>query len=379
MKKAFMAAVMSSIVGAHVASAQNPEPAKVATSWADKVTFKGDVRLRYESIDEDGKDTRERWRVRARLGAVAKASSEVDAGIQFSTTEKNDAVSGNQTLTDSYSRKDSYLDLAYFDYHPEALTGLRIIGGKMENPFYRTSDLVFDNDLNPEGVAVKYKADSETLVGWVLGTYLPAVERSADDDTTLIGAQVGGTLKNDEAKQSYTLGASYYTYDNIEGMTALGNDPTTGRGNSVEKITDEDGKVTSATYLGEYNIVETFADASFDVGIPVKVYGNYVINHDAVADDTGYLAGLTLGKAKDPGSFDLDYNYRHLEADAVVGAFSDSDSFGGGTDGEGHRISFGYQITKGLKGAITYFLNQKAISKDEVDYDRLQIDLTAKI
>ena len=282
-------------------------------------------------------------------------------------------------MTDSFSRKDAYIDLAYFDYHPELIDGLRLVGGKMENPFYRVSDLVFDNDLNPEGVALKYKADSDTLVGWVLGTYLPVVERSADDDTTLMGAQIGGTLKNDEAKQSYTLGASYYTYDNIEGMSALGNDGTTGRGNSVDKVTDEDGKVTSATYLGEYNIVEAFADANIDVGIPLKFYGNYVMNNDAVDEDTGYLVGLTLGKAKDPGSFDLDYNFRHLENDAVVGAFTDSDSFGGGTDGEGHRISFGYQITKGLKGAITYFLNEKAISKDAIDYDRLQIDLSAKI
>jgi hypothetical protein len=380
MKKALLGMVIGSLAGAIAVHAQSPaEPPKAATSWADKVTVKGDVRLRYEEIDEEGKDNRERWRIRARLGAVAKASSEVDAAIQFTTTEKNDSVSGNQTLTDSYSRKDAYLDLAYLDYHPEALEGLRLVGGKMENPFYRVADLVFDNDLNPEGVALKYKADGESLVAWALGTYLPTVERAADDDTSLLGAQVGATLKNEEAKQAFTVGASFYTYDNIEGMGVLGNDPTTGRGNSVEKVTDEEGTVTSATYLGEYNLYEGFIEANVDVGIPLRGYGNYVMNNDAFDEDTGYLVGLTLGKAKDPNTFEFDYNYRELENDAVVGAFSDSDSFGGGTDGEGHRFSLGYQITKGLKGNVTYFMNEKAVSKGGLDYDRLQIDLVAKI
>jgi hypothetical protein len=162
-------------------------------------------------------------------------------------------------------------------------------------------------------------------------------------------------------------------------MGVLGNDPTTGRGNSVEKVTDEEGTVTSATYLGEYNLYEGFIEANVDVGIPLRGYGNYVMNNDAFDEDTGYLVGLTLGKAKDPNTFEFDYNYRELENDAVVGAFSDSDSFGGGTDGEGHRFSLGYQITKGLKGNVTYFMNEKAVSKGGLDYDRLQIDLVAKI
>ena len=50
------------------------------------------------------------------------------------------------------------------------------------------------------------------------------------------------------------------------------------------------------------------------------------------------MAGATLGKAKDKGSWQFDYNYRDLEADAVVGAFSDSDFAGGGTGAEGHKL-----------------------------------------
>ena len=37
--------------------------AEEGTSWADKIKMKGDMRLRHETIDQDGRDTRHRWRV----------------------------------------------------------------------------------------------------------------------------------------------------------------------------------------------------------------------------------------------------------------------------------------------------------------------------
>ena len=41
--------------------------------------------------------------------------------------------------------------------------------------------------------------------------------------------------------------------------------------------------------------------------------------------------GATLNKAKDPGSWQFEYDYRDIQADAVVGKFNDSDFVGGGT------------------------------------------------
>jgi len=62
-----------------------------------------------------------------------------------------------------------------------------------------------------------------------------------------------------------------------------------------------------------------------------------------------------VNKAKKPGSWNFRYNYREIEADAVLGTFSDSDFIGGGTDGKGHELNFGYQIGKGSKLAASYF------------------------
>ena len=41
-----------------------------STSWAETVKWKGDFRYRYEEIEEDGKDDRDRNRIRARAALV---------------------------------------------------------------------------------------------------------------------------------------------------------------------------------------------------------------------------------------------------------------------------------------------------------------------
>lgn len=376
MKKILTAVAAGTLIAASQSMGQttNAEPVKAATSWADKVTVKGDVRFRYESIDAEGKDLRQRERVRARVGLFAKPDSDVDVGVQFSTTEKGDPVSSNQTLGGGNTRKSAYLDLMFVDYHPELLTGLHLIGGKMEQPFIKVSDLIWDNDLNPEGAVVKYKT-GEAVEFLFNGGAFSIEEREAADETMMYGAQAA--LKFNTENASYVqAGVGLFSYDNIEGQALLF-DPAKSKGNSTDKVVV--GETTNLVYANAFQTPEFFAEAFFNGDTPVSIYGNYVVNNEADSEDTGYLAGIRIGKAKVPGSWELDYNWRHLEANAAVGAFADSDSFGGGTDGEGHRISGSYQLTKSLKTSVTYFMNEAKISKDQSeDYDRLQVDVAAK-
>lgn len=364
-------------VFAQTATPASPsEPVKAATSWADKTAFKGDVRFRYENIDSEGKDQRERERVRARLQAVAKPSTELEAGIGLSTTEANDPVSGNQTLTGSGSRKNAYFDLMYIDYHPEAVPGLRTVLGKQETPFIKVSDLVFDNDYNPEALAIKYKT-GDSVQFLLNGAGVALEERAEDSDTMMYGAQAAIKLQNEQA--SYLqAGISYYQYENMKGYAPLF-DPVKGaKGNSTDKVVGSDGK-TNVLYANEFTIPELFIEGWMNSAIPVGFYANYAYNDDASSEETAYLIGFKVGKAKNPGDFDFDYNYREVQKNSVVGMLTDSDSFGGGTDGKGHRLSLGYQISKGLKGSVTYFMDKTGISKDEtLDYNRLQVDLIAK-
>lgn len=361
------------------------EEAKAKPTWTDTLTLKGDMRYRIESIQEDGKEDRLRNRIRARVGAEANPGEDLTIGVQLSTSENNDPISGNQTLGSGASRKDIFIDLAYMDWHPKAVGGLHLVGGKMENPFLRVSDLVWDSDLNPEGLAVKHTVgigDVELLLNaggfWV-------EERSATtDDAMLYGAQAAGSFKKDDLK--ILIGAGYFLFENLEGYPVIdgaASDRAKAKayGNSsVKETEDVDGveTTTDVLYGTGFEIAEVMAEVGMNLGAPVVVHGNYAVNQDADDNDTAYLVGFKVGKTKKPGSLEFAYNYREIEADAVLGAWTDADYIGGGTDGKSHKFSIGCQLTQLLKGQVTYFLSEKGLDGDSKDYDRLQVDVSAK-
>lgn len=209
-----------------------------------------------------------------------------------------------------------------------------------------------------------------------------AEERSAEDETYLYGAQLAARFNLD--KKSYLqAGGTYYYWDNIQGFATL-YDPLDSFGNSAVEVTEPaadplaEPEVVELRYRDAFQEAEGFVHFGFEAGVPVLLYASAVVNTEAEDDDTGYIGGVKLGKCKDPGSMEFDYNYRQLEANAVVGAFTDSDSGGGGTDVEGHRIRGTYQISKNWQCGATLFVNEIGISGDSDDYLRGQVDLMAK-
>jgi hypothetical protein len=357
--------------------------------WVQNVKISGDLRYRHESIDEEGssnrwKTGRTRHRIRARLMLKAMVNGDWDLVFRLASGA-GDPVSTNQTLDEGFSKKDFRLDLAYFDWHPAAFKGLNVFGGKMIFPLYKVGDnqLIWDSDLTPEGLAANYmmplgSSGNNTL--HLNGGAFWAEESASDADQSLWAAQ--GYLKHAFDKDTYLLGgASYYCYGNVQGNPTI-YDMQEGFGNTTYKIESDDPNTPCCDeeelgYVSDYDLLELFTEYGTKINdMPVSVFGNYVRNMAATTDkDTGWLIGCKLNKAKEPGSWELSYDYRELEADAVLGVFSDSDFIGGGTDGKGHRFGFGYQFTKNIQGALTYFLDEK---DDGNDYRRLQADLILK-
>jgi hypothetical protein len=177
-------------------------------------------------------------------------------------------------------------------------------------------------------------------------------------------------------------GATYYQYDNLQGVDVMDwEGKNSAYGNST-KTGSVSGSTTNKAYTLDYAPVELFAELGlwFIKGYPVTVYGQYVFNPEADDLETGYLAGVSVGKAKNPRTFEVGYSYAELQKDAVVGAFTDSDRWGGGTDGRGHKVYGRYQIFKNLQaGATWFFANEKSIAdaSKTKDYDRVQLDLVA--
>lgn len=340
-----------------------------AASWAEKVTLQGDLRGRYENIDDDSRsDERNRERIRARAGIVARPEPGLEVGFGLSTSQDADPVSSNQTIGNGGSRKDIYLDLAYFNW--TAAAGLNVIGGKFRNNLYRPGrhSLIWDGDVNPEGLGLSY------VNGVLFANAMTTWVESDSNGTEAFGA--GGQLGvawpfGDGLK--LTAGAGYFSI-NSAGKGAfymVPGKPASFSGNSVD---------ANNRYLYDYDELEGFAELGFALfGMPVSLFIDYVTNTDAGEFDTGWAAGAQLGVAKARGSWEFLYAYQDLERDAVFGLWTDSDFGGGGTDNSGHLLRGAYALTDKTSAALSYFINEVGGNAGvEHNYDRFQLDLNFK-
>jgi hypothetical protein len=322
--------------------------------------FAGDLRYRHESINEDTVDERHRHRIRARFGVTADVTDDVRIGLQLSTGN-DDPISGNQDLDGGFNRKFFGVDRAFFSW--AATEQLTITGGKMANPFFRPGNhhLIYDNDLNPEGLALRY-GRGDWFVNYA-GLWVE--ERGSADDSIMLGGQFGYRRELDNDMR-VTVGASYYDYLNTQGQVPFWDgDPV---GNRV---------TPAGRYLSDFNLAEVFAQLELEArGKPLALFADYVDNTEADDADTGFALGASLGEVTGPRTWKIGYVYQDLEADAVIGTFTDSDWAGGGTDGKGHVLELNYGFRDRLVFGFRYFLNDRGEDAgNEHDYNRLQADV----
>jgi len=350
--------------------------AEAKESWADKLKVFGDFRYRHEYFNIEGADEdRHRHRIRARLGVAAQVQDDLKMVLRLATGG-DDPVSTNQTLDGAFSSKTIVLDQAYMIWSPEVLGGVNIHAGKMAAPFHTPmkSQLIWDGDLTFEGIALSHVIDRGESRIFANGGLFWVDERADSSDTLLYGGQIGAgrTIAPDT---SIRIGGSYYYYSQVDGCRAFYDDEDA-FGNSA--VIDPNGNGRQLLYTQDYHLVEGFAELETKAaGLPIAFFADYVLNTEADSDDTGYMLGARLGKASKPGEWEVTYNYRKVEADAVVGLFTDSDFRGGGTDGKGHQIGVGYALGRKLSVAATYFICDAGIDNGK-SYERGQVDLMFK-
>ena len=382
-------------------------PLTPAKTWADSTKLTGDVRFR-EELRQDHKknpvgqpgDTVDYDRLRVRLGLESQVNDNVKVGIRVTTdgykagtgtsagTPGGDPQSGNQDLTQAASKKMIFLDLGYIDWNlfgPDN-SELHAVLGKMNNPFITMNDdLVWDPDTTPEGVALKGNLDLSpvTLLG-NLGWLILNNQDSASvkhDQVDLYAAQ--GALQYEfcpEAK--LTLGVSDYYFQGIKNFAPSLADVTVSSGGTTSYGNDLTG--AGGGYLYGYDVVQPFASLDlfptvFDSILPVSLYGQKADNVLAQHLGEGYMGGITVGKAKLPQTWEVGASYSRLQRDATLGLWTDSDRWGGGTDGDGYKFYVKYVILKNLYTQITYYNDRKAIdaANKGTIYDRYAFDLVA--
>ena len=376
MRKILLSAIaLSTLTMAEVATA--PAMVKSETSLFDRVHAKGDLRLRYESIERDdkvandgGETYRNRYRLRLGLNVDLTDNLTFESGMRSGFANP---TSGNQTFKDDEALSDYFWQSLRFNilgvsYKADNAT-YKI--GRQPYLMYRPikSQLIWDNDISMNGVNYQYKDDTKLVT---LGLNQPTLEEAsvAQDDVNLLIAQYVHKTKVDAGKLN--LGAGAYVYDGLKGNSTLFGK---NKGNSVD---------ANKLYENDYHIAEGFAELQLKgpFGKPLKLAAGVAYNVGADDDNFGYDLGAQLGKAKKVGEWQVKYSYTDIEADAVLGAYSDSDNFGGGTAASGHAIRAKYKAGKNLYLAGNFFFNELDDSKSstdvEADYERVQLDMIYK-
>jgi hypothetical protein len=373
--------------------------------WVGRFTWKGDLRYRNEDIRQElVPGDRDRDRIRARLGVVAKVNDTVTAELQFTTGESlssggyGDARSPNQTLTDANSRKRVWFDTAFFQWKPNANWTATL--GKQRYPWIRPANvLFFDGDINPEGVSIGWQQGADGL--FATAWYVQLAERNAGAlggaDSTMTGGQFG--WRGPVGPARLTVAAGYYDHGAVKGYNAvqdgaLGPNPTPNNSYGNTTATGAACKMGLAACIADdFNIYEGVAELTFTVaGKPLTFVGDYAKNNKADFGttfkglDTAFAVGAQYGRVSTLNTWEIGYLYQKVENDALYGQWVDSD-FGGGTTGtKGHVFRFGYGLGRNFRFNTTYFINDQNIdipatvgttSLTDRKYKRLQLDVVA--
>jgi len=333
------------------------------TNAAEKpVEFKADFRYRYEFVDDNSKDSsRKRNRIRSRFGLIGTVGEQLKINLRFATAEKN-PTGANQDLGHDFSLKDIGLDQFYFDY--SISDNASLLGGKVKNPYFKAnkSELIFDGDYNPEGLAFQF---NKGIVFGSVGVF-SMDEHESVDDISITGFQVGLSNKTLTGAK-YKIALARYSFDDIRGRPAS---EITWNGKLFGNPTDASGN-----YLNNYTLSNFSAEINTNIGtqeIPTIFFIDWVNNSEADSDDRGYQIGLKLSLVD---SWNVIYFYQDLEKNAVFGTLTNSNFGGGGAGHKGHVIKLNYGFSKNLSAELTWFDNDKNMT---TDYTKIFLDLQYK-
>jgi hypothetical protein len=307
---------------------QTPGPQKSIEDRLKQIgpfRFSGDFRLRDEPFfggpaDQSMRQNRERFRLR--FNADARLNDDVSGGFSLSTGDLNNPISTNQTTDQFYTRKAFALDRAFINYHPSYFKPLTLTGGKFAYPWYNT-ELTWDKDLNPEGLAQTLAFDLESTPVLkrvaLVGFELPLTETagvSLTNKSLVASAVYGGQLQTTWQLADWLKLSTYggfYNWHNADPValtvaTANSASPVNGLlslgGNKVQNsevittatsIVTINGtvapmgvtKVVAAQFASKFALLD--AIARFDIKTPyerwpVTIVGDYVQNTRACAN-----------------------------------------------------------------------------------------------
>jgi polyhydroxyalkanoate synthesis regulator phasin len=298
-------------------------------AWIQNMTIKGDLRLRHQTDWEaSALYARIRERLRLRLGVDTRIVENLKAGFGLATgsekisdkTVSGTAVKGdsiidaeptstNATFGNGFGKEMVMVDYAFLEYAP--LGWAKVTAGKMKagTELWNPTDLLWDTDINPDGIAVNVNRDINAAFNlFFTGSWLTFNEKKNSTSVTAPDVYIAqpGVLWKATDKISAQAAVAYQGF-NVKGkdLTYYGS--------------------TEANSIPPYNYIcwnPSFMVTCRELVGPLalSVFGDYVQNTDkaVVSDNTGSNYGLRFGNEKisEFGQWQLSYMLRRLERNA---------------------------------------------------------------
>jgi hypothetical protein len=390
-------------------------------SWLDRISWEGDFRLRYqaefygpnnpppttyyaltgalrnnEPIANTQQDV-DAWRFRFRLGMLAKVSEQFSVGARLATSVN--PVSANVTLGQFSFANNLAVDRAFLRWEPS--NRFNLVAGRIANPWFWPTDLIWYEDLNFEGAAATYTQRlSPTTEGFLnagvlqVQNVLPKPETPNPRDKYLLGIQGGGEWQPDRQVR-LKLGAGYFHYVNVEGYRNTVAEPNANdwsvpgfrqKGNTVFDINFGTAGAQKLALASKFHILNLSAQADlghfdpFHVRLQFDYAKNLGFDQSEIQARTGvsvtprtdgYQAMLTLGDEDVWGlhNWSVFVGYRYVEPDAVLDAFTQANVLVGGTNAKGYMLGVNYGLDRNV------WLRWRWLSANEIVGPPLAIDV----
>jgi hypothetical protein len=382
------------------------------------VKFGVNFLLRYDhTVVEDRQDLlvdnneNDGFRARVRFSADYLPEGRLSAGLRIGSGENPNPPGSFVRLGDFFRSKTFNMDRFFIVYRPiKSFEDLSLTFGKMPLPFWRAgrgswrSELVWDDDINPEGIAYatmipvgvpSVKIDNNG--GYFMVDEVNDTRFSGrTGDVYLLADQV-----NLEAKP-VNLSAALYYYNHLNsGLRAPNYDPGSGAflspGTSAFLLRDGLQHTNNQVNYGpgangfvkdRFALVNLTGQVYFPVpaGLLEKaglgplepeffVVVDFVTNTSVGRDKNGYgvTGGLHGGGKGSVAPFNFWYTYRNVDADATLATFTDAD-LGAGTAYRGLELGANYRLLADLTVQVLYY-NFQGFPQKENGASRIFLDV----
>jgi len=345
-------------------------------AWIQNISMNGDLRLRHQGDFDSSKSfPRVRERMRLRVGFSSRMKELMEAGFGIATGGETTAIGGgsvydaeptstNHAFANGFAKAQLMVDYAYIKYAP--FSWLTVTGGKMKSGthVWNPTDLLWDTDINPDGIAATLKQEIAPNVGiFFTGSWLTMNEaNTAADDPDAYILQPGVSWK---ATEKISLKAALaFQKLNVNGKVA---GPLYGTAPFDYVATNPSLDVAFSELVGPYT---------------VGVFGDAVSNADAApaADKSGSAYGIKFGHAKVSsfGQWEVRYIRRELQQNAWLNKLGDSDAYGGAVNSGGYEALATLGLTKSAGLCIDYYVMELINGTAKTPKSLVQLDLVYK-